>query len=112
MSPLFDYSSSEWGFAGDKDAYFSSENAFIDKVLERKKGIPVSLGAIFLFLGRKLGFPVEGVSSDLAFLLKVTWYGQAAVYINPYNGEYVGEQTLRAWLIGHDGPLAALNQSI
>lgn len=98
----------EWGFAGDKDAYFSSENAFIDKVLERKKGIPVSLGAIFLFLGRKLGFPVEGVSFPTQFLLKVTWYGQAAVYINPYNGEYVGEQTLRAWLIGHDGPLAEL----
>ena len=47
----------EWGFAGDKDAYFSSDNAFIDKVLERKKGVPVSLGAIFLYLGRKLGFP-------------------------------------------------------
>ena len=30
------------------------------------------------------------------------------MYINPYNGEYVGEQTLRAWLIGHDGPLAEL----
>lgn len=90
----------EWGFAGDKDAYFSSDNAFIDKVLERKKGVPVSLGAIFLYLGRKLGFPVDGVSFPTQFLLKVTWYGQTPVYINPYNGEYVGQQTLRAWLIG------------
>ncbi|MBW3696298.1 tetratricopeptide repeat protein [Vibrio sp. T187] len=98
----------EWGFSGDKEAYFSSENAFIDKVLERRKGIPVSLGAIFLYLGRRLGFPLEGVSFPTQFLLKLNWYGQTPVYINPYNGEYVGEQTLRAWLIGHDGPLATL----
>ncbi|MDN3614342.1 MAG: SirB1 family protein [Vibrio gallaecicus] len=98
----------EWGFSGDKDAYFSSENAFIDKVLERRKGIPVSLGAIFLFLARKFGFPVEGVSFPTQFLIKVNWFEQAPVYINPFNGEYVGVQTLSAWLIGHDGPLAKL----
>ena len=40
----------EWGFQGDQQQYFSSDNAFLDKVLERRKGIPVSLGAIFLYL--------------------------------------------------------------
>ncbi len=30
----------EWGFRGDQQQYFSSENVFLDKVLERKKGIP------------------------------------------------------------------------
>ena len=35
------------------DAYYESSNAFVDKVLESRKGIPVSLGSILLYLGRK-----------------------------------------------------------
>ncbi|MDA0146974.1 SirB1 family protein [Vibrio sp. LaRot3] len=98
----------EWGFQGDKDAYFDSANAFIDKVLERRKGIPVSLGALILFIGRQLGFPIEGVAFPTQFLLKVEWPGQQPNYVNPFNGEYVSQHTLRAWLVGHKGPFAKL----
>lgn len=55
----------EWGFKGDEQEYFISDNSFIDKVLERKKGIPVSLGAILLYLGNRLGFPMKGVRMGL-----------------------------------------------
>ncbi|BDU36294.1 putative Protein SirB1 [Vibrio nigripulchritudo MADA3029] len=98
----------QWQFEGDSEAYFASENAFIDKVLERRKGIPVSLGALLLFFGQKLGFPIDGVTFPTQFLVKVSWHGETAKYINPFNGEYVSEQTLSAWLIGHDGPLAKI----
>ncbi len=98
----------EWGFKGDQDAYFDSSNAFIDKVLERRKGIPVSLGALLLYFGRKLGFPLKGVTFPSQFLVRVEWYGEAPQYINPFNGEFVSERTLGAWLIGHKGPLAKL----
>ncbi|MFY2509343.1 SirB1 family protein [Vibrio pectenicida] len=101
----------EWGFIGDQDAYYESSNAFIDKVLERRKGIPVSLGSILLYLGRKLGFPISGVTFPSQFLIKVEWFGEAPRYINPFNGEYVSKQILRAWLIGHSGPLARLKQA-
>ncbi|GLO61601.1 hypothetical protein MACH09_21090 [Vibrio sp. MACH09] len=97
-----------WQFQGDSEAYFSSENAFIDKVLQRKKGIPVSLGALLLYFGRKLGFPLEGITFPTQFIVKVTWFDERPQYINPYNGEYVAEHILRAWLIGHEGPLAEL----
>ncbi|WP_260259185.1 SirB1 family protein [Vibrio intestinalis] len=98
----------EWGFQGDKDAYFDSANAFIDKVLERRKGIPVSLGALILFIGRQLGFPIEGVAFPTQFLLKLDWPGKEPSYVNPFNGEYVSQHTLRAWLVGHKGPFAKL----
>lgn len=98
----------EWKFSGDADAYFSSENAFMDKVLERRKGIPVSLGSLLLYFGRKLGFPVEGVAFPTQFIVKVNWHDDRAQYINPFNGEYVAEKVLAAWLIGHEGPLAKL----
>ena len=98
----------EWRFEGDGDAYFASENVFIDKVLERKKGIPVSLGALLLYLGKKLGFPLEGVAFPTQFLIKIRWHKERPCYLNPFDGEYVAEHILNAWLIGHDGPLAKL----
>lgn len=49
----------EWGFSGDSEEYFSSDNVFIDKVLERRKGIPVSLGALLLFLPANWDFRLK-----------------------------------------------------
>ncbi len=98
----------QWGFEGDRNAYYDSANGFIDKVLKRRKGIPVSLGALLLYFGRKLGFPLQGITFPTQFLIKLDWYGEKARYINPYDGEYVSEHTLHAWLIGHSGPLAKL----
>ncbi|WP_070967145.1 SirB1 family protein [Vibrio sonorensis] len=98
----------EWGFQGDQEAYFDSANAFLDKVLERRKGIPVSLGALLLYFAKKLGFPVAGVTFPSQFLIQVAWYGEKPVYVNPFNGEYVSEHTLTAWLIGHSGPFSIL----
>ncbi|MDB1123243.1 SirB1 family protein [Vibrio algarum] len=96
------------GFKGDSEAYFSSENVFIDTVLKRRKGIPVSLGALFLYFAGKLGFPVEGITFPTQFLVKLAWPDEKVQYINPYNGEYVAKKILTAWLIGQEGPLAKL----
>lgn len=98
----------EWGFIGDREAYYDSDNAFIDKVLERRKGVPVSLGALLLFFGRKLGFPMQGITFPTQFLLQVNWPDETNRYLNPFTGEYVSNHTLQAWLIGMKGPLAKL----
>ncbi|MCG7495734.1 SirB1 family protein [Vibrio sp. Of7-15] len=98
----------EWEFKGDEEQYFSSSNVFVDKVIERRTGSPVSLGAILLFLAHKLDLPVSGVSFPTQFILRVDWPGEEALYLNPFNGEFVGKSTLQAWLIGQDGPLATL----
>lgn len=99
----------QWGFSGDRETYFHSSNGFIDKVLKRRKGIPVSLGALILYFGRKLGFPLSGVTFPTQFLIKLEWYDEKPLYVNPFNGEYVSEHTLGAWLIGSKGPLAQLS---
>lgn len=98
----------EWGFAGDHDAFFESNNAFIDKVLERRKGIPVSLGALLLYFGHHLGFPMKPVMFPSQFIIQVQWDGGLVQYMDPFTGEFLSIHTLQAWLIGHDGPLAEL----
>ncbi|KJG15452.1 SirB1 family protein [Photobacterium angustum] len=98
----------EWGFQGDHQQYFSSDNAFLDKVLERRKGIPVSLGALFLYLSQHLDLPIESVGFPTQFLLKATWSESDVQYINPFDGEFVSTHILRSWLIGHRGPFTEL----
>lgn len=100
----------EWNFKGDREAYFDSSNAFIDQVLQRRRGIPVSLGALFMYFGRKLGFDLEGVTFPTQFLIQLNWYGETPLYIDPFSGEYVSRHTLQAWLIGNKGPLARLKE--
>ncbi|KLV04692.1 MULTISPECIES: SirB1 family protein [Photobacterium] len=98
----------EWGFRGDHEQYFSSDNVFLDKVLERRKGIPVSLGAIFLYLADKLELPVRGVGFPTQFVLKVEWYDAEPQFINPFDGEYLSKRVMGAWLKGHRGPFSEL----
>jgi len=77
-------------------------------VLERRKGIPVSLGSLLLYFGKQLGFPVEGITFPTQFVVMVRWPEHPVQYVNPFNGEYVSEHTLRAWLVGQKGPFAKL----
>lgn len=98
----------QWEFQGDHETFFDSQNTFIETVLKRRKGIPVSLGALLLYFGEKLGFPMEGVMFPSQFIIKLKWANEPALYVNPFNGEYLTKSILRAWLIGYDGPLARL----
>jgi len=63
---LFD----EKGFHGNEKSYYEPENSYINKVLDRQTGIPISLSAIYLFLAGRLNLPVCGVGFPGHFLLK------------------------------------------
>lgn len=97
-----------WRFQGDTERFFDSANSRMDLVLARRKGIPVSLGALLLYFGQRLGFPIEGVNFPSQFIIRINWYGEAPLFLNPFNGEYISKAILKAWLIGYDGPLAKL----
>lgn len=98
----------DWGFKGDVEAYFSSDNTFLDKVLKRRKGIPVSLGTLFLFFAERLDLPVKAVGFPTQLILRLDWPHRYREYLNPFDGELVSKHVLQGWLKGKEGPLAAL----
>ncbi|MDC0611097.1 SirB1 family protein [Vibrio sp.] len=98
----------EWGFHGDQEAYFHSSNAFIDQVLEKRKGIPLSLGTLLLYFGNHLGFSFMPVTFPTQFLIQVSSHDHPVRYINPFSGEFVSQHILKAWLIGQQGSYARL----
>jgi regulator of sirC expression with transglutaminase-like and TPR domain len=60
----------ELGFHGNPDAYYDPRNSYLNEVLTRRLGIPISLSAVYLALGQRLGLPFEGVGLPGHFLVR------------------------------------------
>ena len=55
---------------GNRDDYGDPENSFLDSVLERRRGIPISLAVAMIEIGRRIGVPVLGVGMPGHFLVR------------------------------------------
>lgn len=57
-------------FKGNRDAYYDPRNSFLNDVLDRGVGIPLTLGIVILEIGWRLGLPLEGVNFPGHFLVR------------------------------------------
>jgi regulator of sirC expression with transglutaminase-like and TPR domain len=62
----------ELGFAGDHKDYFSPSNSLLHRVIERRRGIPLTLGIVLMELGWRIGMPLEGVGFPGHFLVRLS----------------------------------------
>lgn len=69
---LVRYLCDECGFRGNRDDYYDPRNSFLNDVLVRRTGIPISLSVIAMEVGRRLGIPLEGVAFPGHFLVRAT----------------------------------------
>ena len=58
----------EFGFRGESEDFHNPENSFIGSVLERRKGIPITLSAIYLMAADRCGFQLEPVGFPSRFM--------------------------------------------
>jgi regulator of sirC expression with transglutaminase-like and TPR domain len=75
----------ELGFAGNVEAYYDPRNSYLNEVLERRIGIPITLAIVYLEVARRLGLPAQGVAFPGHFLVKVRLKGGALV-LDPFGG--------------------------
>ena len=88
--------------AGDLISYDHPDNADILAVFERRKGLPVALGVIYLEIGRRCGLQVQGVDFPGHFLLRIET-GEGPLALDPFSeGRVVlpSELTRRAYMAG------------
>jgi regulator of sirC expression with transglutaminase-like and TPR domain len=64
------YLFTEQGFRGNTKNYYEADNSYLNRVLERRTGIPISLAMVYLMVGRRLGLPVHGIGMPGHFLVK------------------------------------------
>jgi regulator of sirC expression with transglutaminase-like and TPR domain len=62
------YLFNEQGFRGNAKNYYEADNSYLNRVLDRRTGIPISLSTVYLLLSRRLGLPVYGIGMPGHFL--------------------------------------------
>ena len=88
----------ELGFRGDRTDYYSPSNSLLHEVLERRRGIPITLAIIMLELGWRVGIPFEGVGFPGHFLVRLTGEPRDLL-LDPYKrGMSVHEEDCRQML--------------
>jgi regulator of sirC expression with transglutaminase-like and TPR domain len=72
------------GLKGNADDYYDPRNSYLNEVLERKEGIPISLSIIYIEVARRIGFPVQGVGLPGHFIVKHV-AGDQEILVDPFN---------------------------
>lgn len=85
IAALGDYLFREQGFHGNTDDYYDPRNSFLNDVLDRRTGIPITLSTVYMEVGRRLGIRLHGVGMPGHFLVKYVG-GDEEIVIDPFNG--------------------------
>ena len=113
-----EYLYDEQGFVGNRDRYDDPRNSFLNEVLERRTGIPISLAVVYLEVARRTGLRVDGINFPGHFLLRASDDGAAAaagdcIIIDPFHGgALLSEVDCRELLRQHVGEEAAFDRSL
>jgi regulator of sirC expression with transglutaminase-like and TPR domain len=75
----------DMGFWGNTEDYYDPRNSYLNEVIDRKTGIPITLGVLYMELGRRVGLPLEGVSFPGHFLVRLQLRGGTLV-LDPFAG--------------------------
>ena len=82
----------ELGFSGNRGAYYDPRNSFLNQVIERRTGIPITLGVVVIEVARRAGLGAHGISFPGHFLVG----GEGGVVIDPFLGRAVDPPALEA----------------
>jgi regulator of sirC expression with transglutaminase-like and TPR domain len=85
ISAVATFFGNEKGFRGNVDDYFNPENSYINRVLETKTGLPISLCVVILLVGKRLNIPLFGVGMPGHFLLTYR-FGDREIFLDPFRG--------------------------
>jgi len=71
VAALNEFLYEELGFHGNTEDYYDPRNSYLNEVMDRRTGIPISLAVLYMVLGRRAGLPLEGVSFPGHFLVRL-----------------------------------------
>lgn len=72
-------------FHGNKEDYYNPDNSFLNKVLENRTGIPITLSLLYSEIGKRVGLLIDGIGFPYHFMVRCQ-LPQRVVYIDPYEG--------------------------
>src|SRR5687767_2029592 len=112
---LNEYLYDDQRFTGNRERYDDPRNSFLNQVIDRRTGIPISLAVVYLEIARRAGVTVSGVNFPGHFLLRAPQgvAGDDDLIIDPFHGgALLSEFDCRQLLRSHLGDEAAFDPSL
>lgn len=72
------------GLRGNSDDYYDPRNSYLNQVLDRKLGIPISLSLLYMEVAKRIGFSIQGIGFPGHFLVKHA-AGKKEIIVDPFN---------------------------
>ena len=89
---LSEYLFDEVGFSANQEDYYDPRNSYLNEVLERRLGIPITLSLLYMEVGKRLDMDLEGVGMPGHFLVRVK-SGSEDILVDPFHrGILLSEQ--------------------
>lgn len=79
-----EYLFGEMGFRGNTGSYYDPRNSFLNEVLDRRTGIPITLSVVYMEVGWRIGLEIEGVGLPGHFIVRCRRGGDH-IFIDPFN---------------------------
>jgi regulator of sirC expression with transglutaminase-like and TPR domain len=96
------------GFCGNDQDYYDPRNSFVNDLLDRRLGIPLTLSLLYMIISDRLGFPMDGISFPAHFIIRPR-HPDLEIFIDPYHrGEILFPEDCAAklkQLYGYEIPL-------
>ena len=97
------------GFSGDSEDYSHPRNSLLDIVLDRRRGIPITLSVVFIEVGRRLGLQLDGVGMPGHFLVRD--HADEHTFIDPFHSAVLDRDGCEKLFAALHGPDTPFNQS-
>ena len=97
----------EQQFRGNREDYYDPRNSYLDVVVERRLGIPITLSIVYVEVARRLGIDAHGVGFPGHFLTRVNG-DQDAVFVDAFGGQTLSRADCERQLQSQFGPRAEL----
>jgi regulator of sirC expression with transglutaminase-like and TPR domain len=75
----------EQGFRGNNEQYYDARNSYLNEVIDRRTGIPITLSTVYMEVARRAGLEVEGVGLPGHFVVRVQMPSRALL-VDPFHG--------------------------
>jgi regulator of sirC expression with transglutaminase-like and TPR domain len=98
----------ELGFHGNTRDYYDPRNSFLNEVLDRRTGIPISLALVLTETCHRVGIDARGVSFPGHFLVRVETEDHDLMFLDPFDGKLLDERQiaeLHERATGDSGPV-------
>jgi regulator of sirC expression with transglutaminase-like and TPR domain len=81
------------GFAGNANDYYNADNSYLHRVIETRRGIPITLAVLLCELAEHIGIKLEGIAFPGHFLVKANLH-EGIVVIDPFTGKSLDYEAL------------------